>query len=78
VSGAGVSVNRIAVGGTTSLTANFVLDPAAAVGSGRSRDNPLDRIRAEFERLAARLATHRIAVRPWLLSCEYANVVPEL
>jgi hypothetical protein len=34
--------------------------------------------RAEFERLAARLAAHRIAVKPWLLSWEYPKVVPEL
>ena len=32
VSGAGVAVNNIVVGSITSLTANFVLDPAAAVG----------------------------------------------
>ena len=30
VSGAGVTVNNVVVGSTTSLTANFVLDPAAA------------------------------------------------
>ena len=34
--------------------------------------------RAEFERLAARLAAHRIAVKPWLLSWEYPKVIPEL
>ena len=33
VSGAGVTVNTVVVGSTTSLTANFVLDPAAAVGA---------------------------------------------
>ncbi len=32
VSGAGVSVNAVVVSSSTSLTANFVLDPAAAVG----------------------------------------------
>ena len=30
VSGGGVTVNNVVVGSTTSLTANFVLDPAAA------------------------------------------------
>ena len=30
VSGSGVTVNNVVVGSTTSLTANFVLDPAAA------------------------------------------------
>ena len=33
VSGAGVTVNTVVVGSSTSLTANFVLDPAAAVGA---------------------------------------------
>ena len=33
VSGAGVTVNTVVVGSTTSLTANFVLDPAAATGA---------------------------------------------
>jgi hypothetical protein len=33
VSGAGVAVNAVVVGSSTSLTANFVLDPAAAVGA---------------------------------------------
>ncbi len=33
VSGAGVTVNNVVVGSTTSLTANFVLDPAAADGA---------------------------------------------
>ena len=32
VSGGGVTVNNVVVGSTTSLTANFVLDPAAAAG----------------------------------------------
>ena len=32
VSGAGVTVTTVVVGSTTSLTANFVLDPAAAAG----------------------------------------------
>ena len=32
VAGAGVTVNNVVVGSTTSLTANFVLDPAAATG----------------------------------------------
>ena len=33
VSGGGVTVNTVVVGSTTSLTANFVLDPAAAAGA---------------------------------------------
>ena len=33
VSGAGVTVNNVVVGSSTSLTANFVLDPAAAAGA---------------------------------------------
>ena len=33
VSGAGVTVNNVVVGSTTSLTANLVIDPAAAVGA---------------------------------------------
>ena len=33
VSGAGVTVNTVVVGSTTSLTANFVIDPAAATGA---------------------------------------------
>ena len=32
VSGTGVTVTNVVVGSTTSLTANFVLDPAAAAG----------------------------------------------
>ncbi len=32
VGGGGVTVNNVVVGSSTSLTANFVLDPAAAVG----------------------------------------------
>ena len=35
VAGAGVTVNTVVVGSTTSLTANFVLDPAAAA-AGRA------------------------------------------
>ena len=33
VSGGGVTVNNVVVGSSTSLTANFVLDPAAAAGA---------------------------------------------
>ena len=33
VSGAGVTVNNVVVGSSTSLTASFVLDPAAAPGA---------------------------------------------
>ena len=33
VTGAGVTVNTVVVGSPTSLTANFVLDPAAAPGA---------------------------------------------
>ena len=33
VSGSGVTVNNVVVGSTTSLTASFVLDPAAALGA---------------------------------------------
>ena len=33
VSGAGVTVTNVVVGSATSLTASFVIDPAAAVGA---------------------------------------------
>ena len=45
----------------------------AAPGTGW----PLD-VRTEFERLAERLATRRITVKPWLLSWEYPKGVLEL
>ena len=35
VSGAGVTVTNVVVGSATSLTASFVLDPAAAAGPAR-------------------------------------------
>ena len=55
VGGSGVTVTNVAVGSGTSLTANFVLDPAAADGSphGHGHDGHRDQRTADFHDHAA-------------------------
>ena len=61
VSGAGVTVNTVVVGSTTSLTANFVLDPAAAAGAahGDGHDRRRDERRANLHGQSAAPARRR-------------------